>query len=375
MKQKKEIRVLVVEDDPMVSQMIRMMLEKMGYTVAGRAADGLTAIEMVQSLKPDIIFMDIEMPGISGIDTTRRIYETYPTPVIMLTAYETHELVEWASGVGAGAYLVKPPQAQEMERAITIALARFDDMMELRRLNTRLKTQNEELLRLTDELQERNEDLDTFTQTVAHDVKSQLGLMTAYAEIVADEIESEKLKNYLSTIIQSGRKLANIVEELHLLLGVRKMDVVPEPLDMVKIMSEVKLRLSYLLEQTQAQILFPDEWPLASGYAPWIEEVWVNYLSNAVRYGGQPPMVQLGATALADGMVHFWVQDNGHGISQEMQAQLFTPLINLAQIRAEGAGLGLSIVRRIVQKLGGQVKVKSKLGQGSTFFFTLPKGE
>ncbi len=374
MKQKKEIRILIVEDDPMVSQMIRIMLEKLGYTVAGRALDGLAAIEMTETLKPDVIFMDVEMPGISGIDTTRRIYEIRPTPVIMLTAYETHELVEWASGVGAGAYLVKPPQSQEMERAITIAIARFDDMMELRHLNVKLKSQNDDLSRLNDELQERNEDLDTFTHMVAHDVKSQLSLMTAYAEIVSDEVQDEKLQKYLNTIVHTGRRLSNIVDELHLLLGVRKIDITPEPLDMATIMEEVKVRLGYLIEEYQAEIILPNEWPTALGYAPWVEEVWANYLSNAIKYGGQPPLVKVGATVLSDGMVHFWVEDNGHGISEELQSQLFIPLTRLVKVRVEGYGLGLSIVRRIIQKLGGQTKVISREGQGSTFFFTLPKG-
>jgi len=82
--------------------------------------------------------------------------------------------------------------------------------------------------------------------------------------------------------------------------------------------------------------------------------------------------VQLGAEAQPDGMVRFWVRDNGHGLSPEEQARLFTPFTRLDQARAKGHGLGLSIVRRIVEKLGGQVGVESLVGQGSSFFFTLP---
>jgi signal transduction histidine kinase len=72
--------------------------------------------------------------------------------------------------------------------------------------------------------------------------------------------------------------------------------------------------------------------------------------------------------------VHFWVRDNGPGLTPEAQAQLFVPFTQLSQIRVEGHGLGLSIVRRIAEKLGGQVGVKSKVGQGSVFTFTLPDG-
>ena len=95
-------------------------------------------------------------------------------------------------------------------------------------------------------------------------------------------------------------------------------------------------------------------------------------MSNALKYGGQPPRVELGATEQEDGTVRFWVRDNGHGLTPEEQARLFTPFTRLDQVSAKGHGLGLSIVRRIVEKMGGQVGVESQVGQGSTFVFTLP---
>jgi AmiR/NasT family two-component response regulator len=134
-----DTHVLIVEDDPMVGEMIQGLLEDIGYTVAGKAIDGLQAIEMTQSLQPDVVLMDIKMPNMDGIEATRHIYESCPTPVVVLTAHETPELVEGASAAGVGAYLVKPSNTREMERAIAIAIARFDDLMELRRLNTKLQ--------------------------------------------------------------------------------------------------------------------------------------------------------------------------------------------------------------------------------------------
>jgi AmiR/NasT family two-component response regulator len=131
--------VLIVEDDPMVGEMIQGLLEDIGYTVAGKAIDGLQAIEMTQSLQPDVVLMDIKMPNMDGIEATRHIYESCPTPVVVLTAHETPELVEGASAAGVGAYLVKPSNTREMKRAIAIAIARFDDLMELRRLNAKLQ--------------------------------------------------------------------------------------------------------------------------------------------------------------------------------------------------------------------------------------------
>ena len=139
------IRVLIVEDDFLVGEMIEGALEDLGYTVAGKATSGQQAIELVQSLTPSIILMDIEMPDMDGLEASQHIYKTYPTPIVVLTAYNTANLAKKASQAGVGAYLLKPPNAQEMERAILIAMARFADLKELRRLNEALEARNQEL--------------------------------------------------------------------------------------------------------------------------------------------------------------------------------------------------------------------------------------
>ena len=112
-----------------------------------------------------------------------------------------------------------------------------------------------------------------------------------------------------------------------------------------------------------------------------MEEIWANYISNALKYGGKPPRIELGANLLPPSpaspsaeMVRFWVRDNGPGLSKEAQAQLFTPFTRLHKDRAEGHGLGLSIVQQVVERLGGQVGVDSQEGRGSQFYFTLPVG-
>lgn len=115
----------------------------------------------------------------------------------------------------------------------------------------------------------------------------------------------------------------------------------------------------------------PDSWYTAVGYAPWIEEVWTNYISNAIKYGGQPPQIEVGSEAL-DGMVKFWVKDNGDGIPLDQIDTLFKPFVRLDNVRATGHGLGLSIVRRIIERLNGTVGVESEQGVGSVFSFILP---
>jgi AmiR/NasT family two-component response regulator len=145
MNRQKQIRVLVVEDDFLVGQMIQGLLEELGYSLAGKALDSYQALQMTQRLQPDVILMDIGMSDIDGIQTTRQIQASHPTPVVVLTAYEIPELVEEATLAGIGAYLVKPPRAREVERAIIVAMARFNDMLELRSLNEELEAHNRAL--------------------------------------------------------------------------------------------------------------------------------------------------------------------------------------------------------------------------------------
>jgi YesN/AraC family two-component response regulator len=123
-------------------------LEKIGHTVVGLAINGKEMVELTRSLRPDIVLTDIEMPIMDGLEATRLIQENTPTPVVLLTAHEELDMVQRASQVGAGAYLLKPPSAEDIERAMIIAIARFADLVELRRLNAELRRslENEKIL-------------------------------------------------------------------------------------------------------------------------------------------------------------------------------------------------------------------------------------
>jgi len=240
------------------------------------------------------------------------------------------------------------------------------------------------------QLKAQNEELDAFADTVAHDLKIPLSSVIGFAETlkeIHDELSEQELDHYLNLIAQGGRKMSNIIDELLLLARVRKTEVKLEPLDMASIVAEATQRLANMIEKSQAEITAPEVWPLVLGHGSWVEEVWVNYISNALKYGGQPPRVELGfgaraaypnsppqpngRTATPDGKICFWVRDNGRGLTPEAQAQLYTPFTRLERDRAEGHGLGLSIVQRIVDKLGGQVGIESTVGKGSVFTFTL----
>ncbi len=132
-------RILIAEDDYLVAERLRANLEDMGYTVVGETASGRDVVEMTEMLQPDVVMMDLRLLEASGITAARRITECCPTPIVMLTAHETPELVTQAGEAGVGYYLLKPAGLRELERAMRIAVARFEDMQELRRLNAAIQ--------------------------------------------------------------------------------------------------------------------------------------------------------------------------------------------------------------------------------------------
>ncbi|MCX8066738.1 MAG: GAF domain-containing protein [Anaerolineae bacterium] len=270
-------------------------------------------------------------------------------------------------------------RAEHAAAQIALAVAKSRALMLAQREILRRKQAEERLRQYALQLEARNEELDAFAHTVAHDLRGLVSLVIGYAEMLEwnpSAFSPEDLQEHLRSIARSGRKMADILEALLLLATVRQQEVEIQPLDMASVVAEALSRLHPLVEQTGAEIVFPETWPVALGYAPWVEEVWYNYLSNALKYGGRPPRVELGTDFLPDspGMVRFWVQDNGKGLTPEEQSHLFTPFTRLSSDET-GHGLGLSIVKRIVEKLGGQVGVESAPGKGSRFMFTLPAAE
>lgn len=229
--------------------------------------------------------------------------------------------------------------------------------------------------RLLQALEARNEDLRAFGRTVAHDIKGSVALMVGFADALTDDIgklSRDDLKWYLGLIQRRGHKVAGIVDALLCLAEVRKGEVEKEALDMRKIVTEVQERLAPAIEARGAEVTtITEAWPEALGQEAWVEEVWANFLSNALEHGGVHPRIELGAES-EELYARFWVQDNGPGVPPEQQERIFGPFVKRAS-QDSGSGLGLSIAQRIVEKLGGDVGVENVDSGGSRFWFTLAK--
>ncbi len=362
-------KLLIVDDIPANISLLLDFLTDVGFKVLV-AKDGEAAIKKAEYANPDLILLDVMMPGIDGFEVCKRL-KSLPTtqniPIIFMTALS--DTVDKVKGFSLGAvdYITKPLQAEEV-------LARVSSHLNLRKLQQQL----EDEIKVSDiyaaELEERNLELKSFAHTVAHDLRGPLTGIMALSDRLLTTDNGVQLPKYLQLISDSGQKMLEIINALLLLAGVSQQHTIrTEAIDMNDIINQVlDKRISHLIKELQGEIVFPDTWPIANSYAPWVEEVWANYISNGLKYGGRPPKLELGANIQEDNMIRFWIHDNGVGLSKLSQSKLFTPFTRLHDDNVDGYGLGLSIVRQVVEKLGGEIGIESIEGKGSTFYFTLP---
>lgn len=353
--------LLIVDDKPQNLRLISDFLAEQGFDLM-LSRTGEQALERVRMEPPDLVLLDLRMPGMGGFEVCRRLKadpDTSDIPVIFMTAVDdTAHKVEGFE-LGAVDYITKPIQRDEL-------LARIRHHLQLHRLQLELSAKSEDLAR-------KNEELEAYGRTIAHSLKTPLASATRFLEILhkfrADNLSAEQ-RHLVAQALNALAAAGQVVEALLLLAMVSQQDVELRPLDMGSVVAQALRQLSALQTRTGGAVTVPEAWPRAMGYAPWVGEVWVNLLSNAFKYGGTPPCVAVGA---ADDGVHvrFWVRDNGETLSAADRSRVFLPFTRLQQERAEGHGLGLTTVERIISRLGGRVGVAPAPGGGNEFYFTL----
>ena len=354
--------LLIVDDKPQNLRLLSDFLAEQGFELM-LTRSGAHALEKARLAMPDLVLLDLRMPEMDGFEVCKRLKAdpvTADIPVIFMTAEEDAKAKVEGFALGAVDYITKPVQREEL-------VARIQHHLQLHRLQR-------EFAAKTEELSLKNTELEAYGHTIAHSLKTPLAAATRFLEILykfKSENLSDEQRHLLGQALGALSATGGAIDALLLLSTVAQQTVTLHPLDMGALVTQALSQLADLRARTQADVRLPETWPQALGYAPWVGEVWVNLLSNALKYGGSPPRLELGAEG--DGtQARFWVRDNGQPLSEDDRRRVFVPFTRLHQERAAGHGLGLVTVQRILSKLGGTVQVRPIPGGGNEFGFTLP---
>jgi signal transduction histidine kinase len=219
-------------------------------------------------------------------------------------------------------------------------------------------------------------DLDAYARSVAHDLKNPVGAVMSLSELIVDSLQKEDYNQAaeMSVMVQNqSEKMVKIIDALLLLSGIRNAVVEYSSVNLNVVIEDVIGRIKPEISKYNAIVDIQEDLGKVIGYEPWIEEVLVNIMSNGIKYGGRPPIVRVGSDRLEDGRIKTWIQDNGNGIPSDSFEKVFNDFERLRRTDIPGSGLGLPIVKRIIEKLGGEVSIEStgRQGEGCRFSFTL----
>jgi len=364
-----ESLILLVDDVQQNIQVVGTMLREVGYLVMP-ATSGAAAIQRVQKKLPDLILLDFMMPEIDGLEVCRRLKadpSTQSIPVIFLTASnEMNHLVQ-ALQAGAVDYVTKPFNPPEL-------LARV-------RTHLELKHSRDIIVRYSSELRRLNEEKNEFMGIAAHDLRNPLGAIRGFSELILEDGQMTRadLEDCACRIRDTSTRMAEMVQNLldanRIERGEMKLKLAPT--ELVAVVSSVVESLRPRAAAKQQMVALESEAvPIHALVDPGIVvQVLENLVSNAVKYSppGKNTFVRLRRDA---GAVRIEVRDEGPGLSSEDQKRLFGKFARLSAKPTGGehaTGLGLSIVKRMVEAMNGKVWCESELGQGATFIVTVPE--
>lgn len=216
-------------------------------------------------------------------------------------------------------------------------------------------------------------ELNNFAHTVAHDLKHPIHTILGYLEVLGgDDNLTPDQRNLIGKAQSIGYQMNAIIKGLLRLGDLREQAVEFQPLDLSAMVDASLQRMVALIEARNATITVVEgRWPVPIGYRAWVDEAIANYISNAIKYGGQPPIVRIFAEQ-RDKWAYFCVEDNGAGVNEADRKNLFyRPVIR--EDDPDSNGMGLPIVRRVIERHGGTVGLrKGDVLGGSCFYFTLP---
>jgi len=378
--------ILVVDDEVTVRAMLEVVLSAEGYRVSTvDSGEQCLALSQVEAF--DLIVLDLYMGGIDGFEVLRRLHEdpdARNVPVIFLSAATEVEQRTQGLTLGAVDFITKPFYNAEL-------LARVRTHLELQRLRYSLQQQasnlqsaNDSLQReithrqkAEDEIRSKSRELERFTYTVSHDLRSPLVTIRTFLPHLVDDLaqnNTEYATQDLALINTAAEKMHALLEELLLLSRAGRGVQVPELIPLQDVITDALALVAGRIDRRGVKVNFTGSELMVRGERARLLQVFQNLVDNAVKFMGDQPAPRIEITAQEQSEeIHIAVRDNGIGIDPQHVERLFD-VFEKVDRNTEGAGMGLALVKRIVEAHGGRVWVESDgPGKGSCFQVALPQ--
>lgn len=358
-------RILIIDDEEVVLDSCSRILEGSGYATR-TATDGSIGLRQVAEFRPDLVFVDLKMPGISGFEVLERIRTLDPSIVtIVITGYATLASAVEAMQKGAYDFLPKPFTPDEF------------------RLITRRGIEKRELVLETIALRREKELLqENFAAIISHELRAPLSAVQQNLIRLMQELSDQVNEAQMARLERMKSRINDLLEMIHTWLRAISSDIASikenfGPTSVEAAISKAVENVYPYAVRKDIEIVVSIEEPLGPvhGDEGTLVEALVNLIGNAIRYSRSGSTVNVDAEEQTD-QILVAVRDSGIGIAEDELPYIFG---NFYRGRAgagdeAGAGLGLAITRRIVEAHGGTISVTSKLGEGSTFVIALPAG-
>jgi signal transduction histidine kinase len=369
--------VLIADDDAGSRKIAAALLSPLGHHLR-LATTGEEALAVVDEQQPDLVLLDVMMPGMDGFEVCQRLRERLRgdyVPIVLVTALDGQQDILRGLEVGADDFLRKPVHGAELR-------ARVSNLLKVRAYHQMVASQRDSALATVDSLRQqvlhadRLATLGTFAAGVSHELNniSQVlhGLLEPAAPASADEAQGSDPgdRQMLGHVASHIQELAQTVLRM-----ARPTEAARSEADLGKALEEVRdmLRLTGRTRYAQVSLALPTGSCVIRANPVHVQQVFLNLMGNAADAvdGVREPSIEAGARAGPDGRIEAWVKDNGRGMSQEVLARIFEPFFTTKPPGA-GTGLGLPVVKQLVESWGGHLHVHSQPGQGTRVEFHVP---
>jgi len=364
-------KVLIVDDNTNNLSVLGNILLSNNFAVQV-AENGNAAIQMVKKKQPDLILLDINMPGISGYEVCKILKEDKSTaniPIIFLTAYsETENIVEGFK-LGAVDYITKPFRTEEL-------MARVNTHIELKNAKTSLELKNTELQHL-------NATKDKLFTIIAHDLRGPIGNLTNYIELLKNmhrQWSQEKVERWIDDMENIASESQFLLENLFNWSSSQLNEIKVKPCinDITNVIQQVLNQIANLAEAKNQEIRFIDNGPVIGCFDPEMISIVIrNIVSNAIKFTQRDGKIEISTFEQNDKIV-LTIADNGIGIPKEKIDDLFKNVqlqSTYGTEREKGSGFGLLLCHEFITLNNGEISITSEINKGSEFRIVLPQKE